>query len=251
MKSPFFPRKRYVIANWKMNFTKEQSENYFAEFPKDILSNHVGFAPQSLLINSLLDLSKNYPFLVGTQNCSSEEQGAFTGELSAKTIASFHIHFVILGHSERRNIFLEKNEQLEKKIHQALKHNLKIVFCVGETLKEREENLTHNIIENQLKILLPQLTTQNSPNFILAYEPVWAIGTGLNATVEQINDVHQFIRSHIDKNNGVEVPILYGGSVNGQNINQLANIPLVDGFLVGGASLKVPEFSDIIKKTLD
>lgn len=194
----------------------------------------------------------NYPFMfAAAQNCSEYEQGAFTGEVSAGIIASLSVQYVIIGHSERRQYFNEKDGQLLQKIQQAQTQHLIPIFCCGEPLEIREKNGHFDFIKAQLENCIFHLDKENLKNLVIAYEPVWAIGTGKTASPEQAQEVHAFIRNTIaDKyNNDVaeQVSILYGGSVNAKNAASLFNCKDIDGGLVGGASLKADEFAEIIK----
>jgi triosephosphate isomerase len=247
-------RKKIVAANWKMNKTLQEAQ----ALVKTILSgtdnkNDVSkiIIPPALFITELAHLTKENPsFSVGAQNCYYAESGAFTGELSASAIVSCGAKYIIIGHSERRYLFNETVEQLKLKINLALKHKLIPIYCVGEKLNERQTNHYFTAVKNQIQEVLFHLSGDEIQNIIVAYEPVWAIGTGLNATPEQAQEMHSFIRFAIMEKYGEDVSkkinILYGGSCNAKNAKELFACPDVDGGLIGGASLVAEEFLQII-----
>lgn len=208
--------------------------------------------PPYIHLNSMAQLSKPHANIhVGAQNCHQAEKGAYTGEISAEMVKSVGAGFVILGHSERRQYFGENNSLLAEKINIALKNGLTPIFCIGETLDQRNENRYFEVIANQLEEALYHLSERDFKNIILAYEPVWAIGTGLTASPEQAQEVHAFIREEIKNKFGDtaagNVSILYGGSCNPKNASELFAKEDIDGGLIGGASLKSRDFVDIIK----
>ncbi len=188
---------------------------------------------------------------LAAQNLYWEEKGAFTGEISPLMLKEVGCHYVIIGHSERRQFFGETDETVNRRIKAALAQSLKVIFCIGETLKEREEGKTFSVIERQVDGGLRGLGEQEMKNMVIAYEPVWAIGTGKTATPEQAEEVHRFIRGRLEKlySRGVseEIRIQYGGSVTPENVQGLMNQPNIDGALVGGASLKAESFSKIVR----
>lgn len=193
-----------------------------------------------------------FPNLVAAaQNCSEFEKGAYTGEVSAEIIASLYVEYVIIGHSERRQYFKETDEQLLLKINQAQNHNLIPIFCVGETLETRDNNKHFEFVKEQLENAIFKVNENDIINCVIAYEPIWAIGTGVTASPAQAQEMHAFIREQVSaKFNGEtakEMSILYGGSVNAANAAELFTCADIDGALVGGASLKVDDFSTIIK----
>lgn len=206
--------------------------------------------PTNILIPAVQQVLKTKTIKIGAQNCSDKESGAFTGEVSAAQLVSAHVEYVLVGHSERREHFGETNETLREKLKQALKHNLKPIFCCGEPLNIREQNLEESYVLAQLKESLFDLSAEEMRHVILAYEPVWAIGTGLNATAEQAQDMHAFIRKQIADNYGGElaerIRILYGGSCKPENAATLFKGVDVDGGLIGGASLKANDFMALI-----
>jgi triosephosphate isomerase len=202
-------------------------------------------APQSIHIPILKEIAFTTGALqVGAQNCSNHESGAFTGEVSPAALADIGVEFVIIGHSERRTIFGEGNQLLNEKVLAVLKNNLKVIYCVGETLAERESNSTFKVIEEQLKVGLRNVPDDKAHLVLIAYEPVWAIGTGKVASAEQAEEVHAFIRGKLSQN-AEETIILYGGSVKPDNIDSLLRKENIDGALVGGASLKAQDFKQL------
>lgn len=208
--------------------------------------------PPSLFVFSLAQLAKqNSRVSVGAQNGHQAESGAYTGEISASQIKSAGAEYVILGHSERRQYFGETNQLLAEKTNAALKNELKPIFCIGETLEERNQNVHLQLIKTQLEEGVFHLSAEEFAKVVLAYEPVWAIGTGVTASPEQAQEIHAFIRSEIAAKYGAEVAenttILYGGSCNPKNAAELFSQADIDGGLIGGASLKSRDFTDIIK----
>ena len=235
-----------IIANWKMNFTLNDLPVYFKDFQLPNPCDHkVFFAPQAPLILEVKKYTDKLSLGVGAQNCSSETQGAFTGEINASLLHSLGTNIIILGHSERRQYFHEQEELLAKKIHQVINTPMQVIYCVGETLQQREQNQVEQILSNQLKAIEPFKLNNAWSQLVIAYEPVWAIGTGKVATLEQVQEVHGFLlKTFKNIYPGAPLPpILYGGSVNSQNAQSLFALPDVSGFLVGGASLKPKEFS--------
>lgn len=229
-----------------MNQNSTEIHNFAKFFSDKQFDCETWIAPQSIhipLAQSIMP--KN--FFIGSQNCSHKEKGAYTGEVSPKTLKELDVKFVIIGHSERRTLFNEDNNLLNEKVQLALKNNLQVVFCVGESLEERESGNTKNILEKQLSTGLKDV----KEDIIIAYEPIWAIGTGKTASSEIAQEAHRDIRS-ICKSLGLqssEIPIIYGGSVKSSNIQQLISQNDIDGALVGGASLDPESFSNIIKNS--
>jgi len=246
-------RKKIVAANWKMNKTLQEAQ----VLVKNIVSgtdnkNDITkiIFPPALFITELAHLIKENPsFSIGAQNCYHAESGAFTGELSTSAIASCGAKYIIIGHSERRQYFNETADQLKQKINLALKHKLIPIYCVGEKLNERQTNHYFTAVKNQIQEVLFHLSEKEIENIIIAYEPVWAIGTGLTATPEQAQEMHSFIRFAIMEKYGADVSnkisILYGGSCNAKNAKELFACADVDGGLIGGASLVAEEFLQI------
>jgi triosephosphate isomerase (TIM) len=250
-------RQKIVAGNWKMNKTLEEATILASEINgmvnDEVRSNTtvifcVPF-PYLLTIKNLL--GTNSRIAVGAQNCSQHESGAYTGEVSAAMLKSMGIPYVILGHSERRQYFGEDGKLLAAKTDIALKHGLTPIFCCGEPLEVRESNGHEALVKKQVEESLFHLDAEALTKIVIAYEPVWAIGTGKTATSQQAQDMHAVIRNHIASRYGKEsaekISILYGGSVNAANAKELFACTDVDGGLVGGASLKSREFTEVIK----
>jgi triosephosphate isomerase len=250
-------RQKIVAGNWKMNKTLEEA-NILASEIKGMVADEVKGdtkiifctpSPYLLPIKNLL--GNGARISIGAQNCSEHESGAYTGEVSAAMLKSMGIPYVILGHSERRQYFGEDGKLLAKKVDIALKHGLTPIFCCGEPLDVRESNGHEALVKKQVEESLFHLDDAGIRKVVIAYEPVWAIGTGKTATSQQAQDMHVVIRKHLagkyGANTANEISILYGGSVNAANAKELFGCPDVDGGLVGGASLKSREFTEIIK----
>ena len=237
---------KLLVANWKMNHHTKECREFFSEFNEKYTNKHEAWiAPQSIYILMARELGSKKSVKIGAQNCSEHLNGAFTGELSPKALVDVGAHFVILGHSERRQIFGETSKTLNAKVRTALKEGLKVIYCVGETLSEREAKETLSIVGDQIQQGLNDLATANSADLVIAYEPVWAIGTGKTASAAQAQEVHAFIRSELIKkfpDFGDKIKILYGGSVKPDNVEELLGQKDIDGGLVGGASLKAKDF---------
>ena len=250
-------RKKIVAGNWKMNKTYSESVPLLYEIKDLLFKSKKGesvlkvIIPPSLYIHDFYETTKGLKnVFVGAQNCSTEESGAYTGEISAAMIKSVGGNYIIIGHSERRSYFNETHEALKKKTDITLKHGLQPIFCVGETKDKREANEHFKVVEAQITDSIFHLIPDEFKKVIIAYEPVWAIGTGLTATSAQAQEMHRFIRSLIENKYGrvlaQEMSILYGGSCNEKNAAELFACPDVDGGLIGGAALKAKEFVEII-----
>src|ERR1700761_5519706 len=250
-------RKKIVAGNWKMNLDYNEGLSLFSEITnmvKDEVTGHQQAVVCSPFIHlhSLAQMARGYHKVsVGAQNAHQAESGAYTGEISAKMIHSVGAEYVILGHSERRQYFGETNDLLAKKVDTVLKNELKPIFCIGETLNEREANQHFDIIKTQLEEGLYHLDENQFAHVVIAYEPVWAIGTGKTATSEQAQEIHAFIRKEnaekYSQSLADTTTILYGGSCNPKNAPELFAQPDIDGGLIGGASLKSRDFIDIVK----
>jgi len=238
--------KKLMVANWKMNKSLKECESFFREFNLKYSGKHSAWiAPQFIHLSKALELTKETSLKIGAQNISEYSEGAFTGEVSAGSLKDLGGQFVILGHSERRQYFQESSQLVNLKIKSALKNQLSVIYCVGETLKERESAETLSIISNQLHLGLNDLNLASECNLIIAYEPVWAIGTGKVATPDEAQKVHAFIRTVLSEKFptfGNSIKILYGGSVKPENAQELLAQKDIDGALVGGASLKAKDF---------
>lgn len=235
-----------------MNMDTKSSASFINSFKKHIKkikNTEIVICPPFTLLNKINEAIKNTKIKLGAQNMHFEEQGAYTGEVSALMLKDISCEYVILGHSERRQYFNETDKFINKKIKSALKNKLKIILCIGETLKQRNNNQTMKIIKNQLLNCLKSINEKEIKNITIAYEPIWAIGTGKNATPLQAEEVHKFIRELLtniyNKNISKNIRIIYGGSVNPNNIKELMAMKNINGALVGGASLDAKSFGRI------
>lgn len=249
-------RKSYIAGNWKMNMTASEGVVLAKELV-DALSTctaKVLIAPPFTTIPAVKEVIKDTNILLGAQNMSDNESGAHTGEISVLMLKDLGVQAVILGHSERRLIYGEKDEFINRKVKLALAHGLEVILCVGETLEEREQGKVESVVKEQLVGGLAGLSADDLKMVTIAYEPVWAIGTGKTATPEDADTVHAFIRSEIaklfDKEAADDVIIQYGGSVKPGNVVELMSKDNIDGALVGGASLKSETFVPIVKYDL-
>lgn len=245
-------RKNIVAGNWKMNNDLPQTEALIVDLLKQTQTSNaeVMIAPTYVNLYHAFDATRNSNIEVIAQNMHFAENGAYTGEISATMLKSIGVKTVILGHSERRAYFNETNESLAKKVDAALKNDLRIIFCFGEELSDRKSGNQEQVVENQIKSALFHLEASAFKNIVLAYEPVWAIGTGETASPEQAQDMHKFIRQTLQnkygENTAQDVSILYGGSVKPANAKEIFSKPDVDGGLIGGASLKAEDFIAIV-----
>ncbi len=250
-------RKKIVAGNWKMNLDYQQGVSLFSEIvnmadDEVIGTQQVVVCSPSIHLHGIAQLAKGSSRVaIGAQNIYAEEAGAYTGEVSAVQVKSAGAQYVILGHSERRAYFHEDDETLARKVDVALKHGLIPIFCIGETKEERESDRYFDVIREQLKKGLFHLSNDAFGKVVLAYEPVWAIGTGLTASPEQAQEVHAFIRNELAERYNQDIAddatLLYGGSCNPKNAPELFAQPDIDGGLIGGASLKSRDFIDIVK----
>lgn len=251
-------RKKIVAGNWKMNLNLEEGVSLFSEVQEMVKDEVTG--DQSVIVcapyihlNSLAKLKskENKALYIGAQNLHQEDSGAYTGEISGSQLKTVGVEYVIVGHSERRAYFGETNEQLAEKVNAALKNGLLPIYCFGEQKEEREDESYFKVIEAQVMEALFHLDTSDFAQVVLAYEPVWAIGTGLTASPEQAQEVHAYVREVIAKHYGQEVAdsvtILYGGSCKPSNAQELFSQKDIDGGLIGGASLTARDFIDIAK----
>lgn len=247
-------QKKLVAGNWKMYKDKSETFELISQLKEKLNSFlpdvDVAVCPPFTSIELAGELLKNSKIQLGAQNMHSEVEGAFTGEVSAKMLKSFGVKFVILGHSERRTYFKETDEFINQKIKRAIEFDIKPIFCLGETLEERESGKTFQVVETQLTKGLSGISRIDLEKIVIAYEPVWAIGTGKTATPQQAQEVHSFLRKKIselyDSEVAMKVRILYGGSVKPENARDLFKQPDIDGGLIGGACLKADSFYQII-----
>jgi len=246
-------RQKIVAGNWKMHKNAEETEDLLNELidklPNDVEAQII-VAPTFVNLASAVDHLEFTNIGVAAQNMHQNESGAYTGEISADMLKSIGVNIVILGHSERRAYFHETDTILAQKVDTALKHDMTVIFCFGEELKDRQNKQHFNVVENQLRDGLFHIENKDWEQIILAYEPVWAIGTGETATPEQAQEMHEFIRETIRKRFGSDVAeqvsILYGGSVKPDNAKEIFSKPDVDGGLIGGAALKASDFAAIV-----
>lgn len=248
-------RKKLIAANWKMHKTSEEVDDFINHFSfNEAQNNHnvrVLICPPFLYLPILKKNYREKGILVGAQNVSEHDKGAFTGEISASMLRSMDIDYCIIGHSERRKYFFEDNEKLTKKVDLAIQYSIVPIFCCGEQLEQRQGEKHFSVVEDQIRSALFHLDKDLITKVVIAYEPVWAIGTGVNATASQAQEMHAYIRNLIrneyDDNIAQSILILYGGSCNSSNAAELFSCADVDGGLVGGASLDPEEFLKIIK----
>ena len=248
-------RKQIAAANWKMNLTLDQAETLVRDLmasPIELRENHemVFGVPFPYIINIEKKIAGRQRVYVAAQNCNSKVSGAYTGEVSVEMLKSIGVPYVIIGHSERREYFKESNKELADKVDLCFEFGLKPIFCCGEALEIREAGTQNDFVANQLKESLFHLSAERITGFAIAYEPIWAIGTGKTASSEQAQEMHAHLRSVFASKYGEEVAatisILYGGSVKAANAKEIFGQPDVDGGLVGGASLNAVEFTTIV-----
>ena len=246
-------KNKYCIANWKMTLTPSAGKKFTNNLKnKDLEKSHIKiilcppftglFCVKQALLNTDIEL--------GAQNIFFEDYGAYTGEISNSMLSDLECKWVILGHSERRHVFGENLEVINKKLRTVLSNDLSPILCVGETSEERENGDTGKVIKEQIRSAFQDMKLYEKAEILIAYEPVWAIGTGNNATPSMIEDAHVLVRSCLDNVglNGKKIPVLYGGSVKPENADVLIDVNGVDGFLIGGASVKVESFYEIYRK---
>lgn len=244
-------RRKIIAGNWKMNKTPQETVALIEELKPLIASaeSEVVFCPPMVSLAAALEATKGTNIGIGAQNMYFEESGAFTGEVAPKMLVEMGVKYVILGHSERRQYFAETDETVNKKVLKALEHHLVPIVCVGETLEQREQGITEDLVRLQTKIALQGVCPTNAKNVVIAYEPIWAIGTGRTATNEQAEEVCAAIRKVLKELYGEvaeEIRIQYGGSVKPDNAKEIFAMPNIDGGLVGGASL-TKDFAGIVQ----
>lgn len=246
-------RKRIVIGNWKMNHSIQETKDFVEKvqnLAKDNASIEVGIAPQALALGQAIDLAEGTGLLVGAQDTHTEDSGSYTGEISPASIKAAGADFVIVGHSERRQYFNETDELVNDKAHAVLNHHMLPVICIGETEDERNNDQTETVIKKQVTAALKDISETDLEKVVVAYEPVWAIGSGQAASAKEANDVIKFVRKTIadlySQEKADQVRIQYGGSVKPDNIGEFLSQSDIDGALVGGASLEVDSFTALI-----
>ncbi|WP_338980436.1 triose-phosphate isomerase [Spiroplasma endosymbiont of Lasioglossum malachurum] len=246
-------RKKIIIGNWKMYKNIEETQFFLNEFNKLIKTKNIKYdygIAASFINLPLLKMNKTSALIIAAQNCHYETEGAYTGEISIKMLKDMMVSHVIIGHSERRMYFNEVDETINKKIHSLFNANIIPILCCGETLNQYENKETNEVIKNQIKLALKNIKAENIAKLVIAYEPIWAIGTGKTATAQQAQTVCKMIREFIselyNKNVAEQVRIQYGGSVKPDNIKLILSEPDIDGALVGGASLVSQSFFDLL-----
>jgi triosephosphate isomerase len=249
-------RKKIVAGNWKMNKSFEGAESLICDILEELdgmdsrLANVV-ICPPAVYLEMAVDLARETSVSIGAQNMSQFISGAYTGEISATMLQSMDVQYCILGHSERRQYFNETDELLAAKVKTALENVIKPIFCCGEALSQREAGVHFDVVKSQIENALFTLTEEQFAEVVIAYEPIWAIGTGVTASPEQAQEMHEFIRGVVASKYGIavaeETTILYGGSCNAKNAKELFAKPDIDGGLIGGASLVAADFVKIIK----
>ena len=247
------PRQKLVAGNWKMFTTRQSAADLAAGVVKGLPAGtkaQVAVCPPFPWLTTVGDVLKGSPVALGAQDCHFEKDGAFTGEVSPPMLIDAGCKYVIVGHSERRHVLGESDHFINNKVHAAIEDGLHVILCVGETLPERERGLMERVFQRQLFAATSGLTDEQFGRLVIAYEPVWAIGTGKVASPEQAQEAHKFLRSKLASSFGDKIaqatPILYGGSVKPDNAAGLMALPDVDGALVGGASLKADQFLAIV-----
>ena len=248
-------RKNIVAGNWKMNLKRDEGLDLINDVINLLPSDNkveVVFAPSFIHLYKVNKMCLNLDKVnTASQNVSKEERGAFTGEISAEIIRSANVKYTIIGHSERREYFKETNEDLKQKVDVSLENNLEVIFCCGESLDQREEEVHFNWLKIQISESLFHLSLNDFSKIVIAYEPIWAIGTGVTASSDQAEEIHKFIREIIAQKYGDEIAnntsILYGGSCNPTNARDIFSKDNIDGGLIGGASLNAESFVEIIK----
>lgn len=255
--SPIMARKKFVAGNWKMNTTQASGVELAKALVKEVGNLDavdIAVCPPFVYLAAVAEAVKGSRIAVGAQNLYFENEGAFTGEISSSMLKDVGCKYVILGHSERRHLLGESDELINRKNLKALSAGLLPIFCVGELLEERNAGKTNDVVRRQVQIGMEGINAQDALKVTIAYEPVWAIGTGVTATPQQAQDVHAFIRGLLKDKYGIEVAnairIQYGGSVKPGNAKELLGQADIDGALVGGASLKAADFVGIIKGAL-
>lgn len=244
-------RKKIIVGNWKMNFSVNEAENFVTEILGSINTNEVDvvICPNFTALDRISNLLEGTNIKLGSQNVYYENKGAFTGEISPSMLYSIGVEYCIVGHSERRQIFNETDEMVNLKAKKLLEIGIKPIICVGETLEQRNEKRMFDVVEDQVKNSLKDISKEDMKNVVIAYEPIWAIGTGVTATSEEAEDMCKFIRNVVkgiySEDISKNLKVQYGGSVNAKNANEILNMPNIDGALVGGASLK-NEFTAIV-----
>ena len=251
-------RKTIIAGNWKMNKLFTEVEDFLYELSDNLEERELGsvevvICPPSLYLELSSDIANDSKFFIGAQNVSDKISGAFTGEISAAMLNSMDIPFSIIGHSERREYYSESDKMINAKLKRLHENEIIPIFCIGETLEQREQGITKDVILSQLKGGLKNVTIED--NVVIAYEPIWAIGTGKTATSQQAQEIHALIRKWLEENYSKDISektsILYGGSMKPENVKELLDQPDIDGGLIGGAALDVSKFSSMIETAVE
>lgn len=248
-------RKPIIAGNWKMNCTTKEAVQLATAIKRELFDEEkieVVVCPPFTALSSVSEILQDSPIELGAQDMFWELKGAYTGEISGQMLKELGCRYVIIGHSERRRYFVETNEMVNRKVKSALNQGLYPIICVGETKEEREKGVTERIVEEHIRGALKDVNNEEVLNCVIAYEPVWAIGTGINATPQQAQEIHSFIRNRLltdlyGDNIAGKIRIQYGGSVTPENIKSLMSEPDIDGALVGGASLNAEGFVRIVR----
>ncbi len=251
-------RKTIIAGNWKMNKLFTEVEDFLFELSDNIEGTELGLVeviicPPALYLELSSDIANDSKFYIGAQNVNDNANGAFTGEISAAMLHSMDLKYCIIGHSERREYYSESDEMINAKLKRLHKNEMVPILCIGETLEQREQGITKDVILSQLNGGLKDVTIKD--NVVIAYEPVWAIGTGKTATSQQAQEIHALIREWLEENYSKDISertsILYGGSMKPENVKELLNQPDIDGGLIGGAALDVAKFSSMIATAVE
>ena len=251
-------RKTIIAGNWKMNMLFPEVEDFLFELSdnieeKELDSVEVVICPPALYLELSSDIANDSKFHIGAQNVNENENGAYTGEISAVMLRSMDLKYCIIGHSERREFYSETDKIINAKLKKLHENEIITIFCIGETLEQREQGITNNVIIAQLEGGLKDVKIEG--NVVIAYEPIWAIGTGKTATSHQAQEIHALIRKWLEENYSKDISeqtsILYGGSMKPENVKELLNQPDIDGGLIGGAALDVSKFSSMIATAVE
>ena len=238
-------KKYYIAANWKMNASLSFIDDYFSSLGSNSEnSNEMIICPPDIYLQSVIKTAPSF-IKTGAQNISLNDAGAYTGECSGKMLADHSVQYVIIGHSERRQYHQESNEDIKLKLLKAIDNHINPILCIGESKEERESDQTFNVINQQIRSVLDSDLLSKDIDILIAYEPIWAIGTGLTATPDMANDVHSFIHSILSEMTSKSIPIIYGGSMKESNAKDLLKMEHIHGGLIGGASLDASEFLNI------
>ena len=233
---------KLIVGNFKMNLTLNEVNDYISFF-KDKKFDNVIFAPTSIYLSKFIDNG----FKVASQDVSFASIGAYTGDISSSQLKSIGVGYSIIGHSERR-MYYDDNKYVSDKLKRLLEEDIVPILCIGETKEEHDQDITLEILEEEIDNSLANIDTNLLNNVIIAYEPIWSIGTGVIPTNDDIIETIGFIKNYINETYGIDIKVLYGGSVNNSNINELEKINIIDGYLVGGCSIKKEDFQDLINK---